>query len=147
MIRFIKRLTGHPAPKSKPETEGRLAAAALLVAIAHSDHEYADTERRRILAALRELFELSDDEAEALCAQAEQAHETAADLHRFTLAVKTAYTIEERGVFLEAAWRVVLADGQRDDHENALMRRLAALLGVEDRVSAHARRRAEARKE
>ena len=43
---------------------------------------------------------------------------------------------------LRALWQVVLADGARDAEEDALMRLLASLLGVNDRDSALARQRA-----
>ncbi len=39
-------------------------------------------------------------------------------------------------------WQVVLADGTRDQEEDALMRLLASLLGVNDRDSAIARQQA-----
>jgi uncharacterized tellurite resistance protein B-like protein len=45
---------------------------------------------------------------------------------------------------LEALWTVVLTDGERDPHEDALMRKLAPLIAVSDRESAEARRRVEA---
>jgi uncharacterized tellurite resistance protein B-like protein len=41
---------------------------------------------------------------------------------------------------------VVLADGVRDDHEDALLRLVAPMLGVNDRDSGLARQRVEARK-
>jgi len=41
---------------------------------------------------------------------------------------------------------VVLADGHRDNDENSLMRLVVNLLGVNDRNSALARQRAEARR-
>ncbi len=43
---------------------------------------------------------------------------------------------------MRALWQVVLADGERDHEEDALMRLLASLLGVNDRDSAIARQRA-----
>ena len=42
---------------------------------------------------------------------------------------------------IEALWKVALADGERDQHEDALIRLAANLLGVNDRDSALARRR------
>ena len=47
---------------------------------------------------------------------------------------------------VEALWDVVLADGRRDDDEDALMRQIAPLLGVNDRDSNMARRRVEDRR-
>ena len=46
---------------------------------------------------------------------------------------------------IEALWAVVLADGTRDDAENALLRLVANLLGINDRDSALARQRIETR--
>ena len=44
-------------------------------------------------------------------------------------------------------WEIVLADGARDAEEDALMRMVAPLLGVEDQDSALIRQRVEARLE
>ena len=52
---------------------------------------------------------------------------------------------EERTGVIEALWEVVLADGVRDQDENTLLRLAANLLGVNDRDSALARQRVEAR--
>jgi uncharacterized tellurite resistance protein B-like protein len=50
---------------------------------------------------------------------------------------------EERNSVLEALWRVVLADAQREMHEDTLMRRVTDLLGLDSRDSVEARRRAQ----
>ena len=52
---------------------------------------------------------------------------------------------EDREHIVEALWEIVLADGERDHHEDALMRMVAPMLGVNDRDSALARQRAQAR--
>ena len=44
---------------------------------------------------------------------------------------------------MEALWEVALADGERDEEEDSLLRLLANLLGVSDRDSALARQRVE----
>ena len=44
---------------------------------------------------------------------------------------------------IEALWSVVLADGERDAEEDSLLRLVSHLLGVNDRVSALARKRVE----
>jgi len=48
---------------------------------------------------------------------------------------------EDRRAVVEAAWSVVLADGQRADEEDALLRLVASLLGVSDMDSARARQK------
>jgi uncharacterized tellurite resistance protein B-like protein len=62
---------------------------------------------------------------------------------RFTQAIKAAVPYEDRRRVVESAWSVVLADGARADEEDALMRLVANLLGVNDRDSNLARRRAQ----
>ena len=59
-------------------------------------------------------------------------------------AIKAAVAYDERAGVIEALWSVVLADGARDDHEDALMRMVAPMLGISDRDSAIARQRVEA---
>lgn len=146
MIKFWKRIAGGDPKDDAAEIDekGQLGAAALLVAIARSDEVYEEVEKAQILSMIQSLFQRDAASAKALLAEAEEAQIEAMDVQRFTLAVKAAYTPEERAVFLEAAWRVILADDERAHKENMLMRRLTGLLGVEDRVSAQARHRAEA---
>ncbi len=65
----------------------------------------------------------------------------APDTVRFTRAIKDAVPYEDREGVIEALWEVVLADGVRDHEEDALLRLLANLLGVNDRDSNLARQR------
>ncbi|MFN3260607.1 MAG: TerB family tellurite resistance protein [Pikeienuella sp.] len=116
-----------------------LALAALMVRLARADGEFDEGERAAILAALDARF----GNGAALLAEAERAEAEALDHHQFTRLVKAAIAPEDRAALMEELWRVVLADGARDDEENALMRQFASLLHVSDQEAALARRRAE----
>lgn len=124
------------------EISARQAMAALMVRIAKSDDDYAVAECERIDAVLSVLYSLSASEASALRLQAETLEADAPDTVRFTRAIKEEVPYEERFDVVRALWQVVLADGERDNEEDALMRLLASLLGVNDRDSAIARQRA-----
>lgn len=141
---FLNRLI-QPEPETLPDTDARLALGALLVRIAHSDGEYSHEEAERITRILATRYGLDDTGAEALRHRAEALEREAPDTVRFTRAIKDAVVYEERASVVEALWEVVLADGVRDHEEDALMRLTANLLGVNDRDSALARHRAEAR--
>jgi uncharacterized tellurite resistance protein B-like protein len=65
---------------------------------------------------------------------------------RFTSAIKDAVPYEDRIGVIEALWEVVLADGVRDEHEDALLRLVSKLLGINDRDSALARQRVDAKR-
>lgn len=131
------------APKEDAEAAVRRAAAAILVEAGQSDGEYDADERAMVIAALGRFYDLDPAAAEALERDGAAALEQAVGHFRFTSALKEATTIAERADFLTEVWRVVLADGRRDPHEDAFMRKLAGLLYVPDRESGVARRRAE----
>jgi uncharacterized tellurite resistance protein B-like protein len=116
------------------------AMAALMVRIAKSDNDYAIAECERIDAILSILYGLSLVEASSLRSKAETLEADAPDTVRFTRAIKDAVPYEGRFDVVRALWQVVLADGERDHEEDALMRLLASLLGVNDRDSALARK-------
>jgi uncharacterized tellurite resistance protein B-like protein len=140
---LLRRLTQPAAPL--PELDQRLALAALLVRVARSDGDFGDAEAQRIDRLLAERYRLSPSEAVRLRADAETLESEAPDTVRFTRAIKDAVPYEEREGVIEALWAVALADGVRDQEEDALMRLVANLLGVTDRDSALARQRVEAR--
>ncbi len=141
---LLRRLT-QPDPQPLPDTDARLALAALLVRVARSDGSYAAHEASVIDRLLAERYGLSPFEAPKLRAEAEALEAEAPDTVRFTRAIKDAVPYEDREGVLEALWSVVLADGVRDEEETGLLRLVANLLGVNDRDSALVRRRVEAR--
>ncbi len=137
---FIKRLT-QPDPAPLADTDARLALTALLVRVARSDNDYDAGEMRRIEEIARDRYGLTPEQAAALRAEAETLEAEAPDTVRFTRAIKEAVPYENRLGVIEALWKVVLADGTRADEEDALLRLVASLLGVEDKDSAMARQR------
>ncbi|MEM8752725.1 MAG: TerB family tellurite resistance protein [Pseudomonadota bacterium] len=142
---FFGRLAAIFAPEGEAAAEGEdqvgVALAALMVRLARADGVFDDEERARIVAALDARF----GDGAALLEAGERAEANATDHQRFTRLVKEAFAPEARGAVLEELWEVVLADGARDDEENALMRQFASLLHVSDQEVAMARRRVMAR--
>lgn len=137
---FLKRLTA-PEPAPLNDGDARLALSALLVRIARADGDYATAEVARIDRIIAARYGLAQAEAQALRAEAETLESEAPDTVRFTRAIKDAVAFEERIGVIEALWQVVLADGARDAEEDALVRLVSSLLGINDRDSALARQR------
>ena len=140
---LLNRLTG-AAPQPEPEADYRRSLAALLVRCARIDGQYDPDEVARIDRILATRYALSPDAAAALRAEGEALEAEAGDTQHLTSAIKTGVPYEERGAIVEALWSVVLADDARDNSENALLRLVVSLLGVNDVDSAHARQRAAA---
>ncbi len=143
MLSSILNLLNGGAPERLPEPDARLALAALLVRVARSDDDYAQAEIDMIDRVMTRRYGLTPFEASALRAEAEALEAEAPDTVRFTRAIKDGVAYEDRLGVIEALWSVVLADGQRDHEENALLRLVADLLGVNDRDSNMARQRIE----
>lgn len=138
---FLARLT-QPAPDPLADDDARLALTALLVRIARSDNDYADTEMARIDKISVERYGLSPFEAAALRARAEDLETEAPDTVRFTRAIKEAIAYDDRLAVVQAMWSVALADGHRTGEEDSLLRLVVSLLGVSDVDSALARQKA-----
>ncbi|WP_282094780.1 TerB family tellurite resistance protein [Epibacterium ulvae] len=143
MFKDILNLLLAPSNEPLQDTDARLALSALLVRIARSDHDYAEIEKDRIDRILRTRFDLELGEATLLREQAEEMEAEAPDTVRFTRAIKEAVVYEERIAVVEAMWQVVLADGDRDPEEDALLRLATNLLGVNDVDSARIRQKVE----
>ena len=144
MIKHLVSLltNAEPAAPEDRESAERVAIAALLVEAAHADGVYLESEKAMIDRVLAERYELGPAEAQALRTQGEEAQAEAVDLVRFTRVIKDAVPVEDRIEVIEAVWRVVYADDDRDADEGNLIRRLAGLLYVPDREAGLARQRA-----
>lgn len=134
-----------PSPKPLAAPDAELALAALLVRLARADDHYDSAEKSRIDRVLAARRGLSVTEASALRHAAEAVEAEAPDTVRFTRALKEMVPHVDRVGVIEALWDVALADGSRAATEDALIRLAANLLGVNDRDSALARQRVEAR--
>ena len=135
---FLKRLT-QPEPAQLPDSDARLALTALLVRIARSDGTYDAGEAATIDRVIGARYGLMPQAAATQRRDAEGLEAEAPDTVRFTRAIKDAVPYEHRLGVIEAMWTVVLADGERAQEEDAVLRLVANLLGVTDRDSAIAR--------
>ena len=143
MIDFLRNLLSQPADRADGPEPG-VAVAALLAEAAQADGVVDPAEAAAADRRLAYMFGLDAAGAAALRARGDAARRASADLFRFTLAVKQALDDGQRVALMEALWAVALADGAGEPHEDALLRKLAPLIGVSDRDSAEARRRAAA---
>ncbi len=137
---LLKALTGD-APDPLPETDARLALAALLVRLARTDGSYDASEAARIDLILARRYQITDADAAKLRGDAEVLETEAPDTVRFTRSIKDHTAHEQRDSVIEDIWELALADGTRSDDEDSLIRMIAPLLGINDRDSALARQR------
>ncbi len=124
----LGRLFGGARIDAPQADQSRLAAAVLLVEIARADFSLAAEELQVIEQALAQQFGLSVADAQVLIKEAQAEHDAAICLAPYVAELNRRTSVAEKRALLEALWRVALADGVLDSHEEHMMRRVAELL-------------------
>lgn len=120
----------------------QMAAAALFIEVLKADFDHNDDEWLVVESSLKELFGLSPDEITQITKLAEEDVENAISLQSFTRCINDSYTNEEKLTIVEMLWRVALADGVIDKHENHIMRKIGSLLYIPHKDYVRAKQRA-----
>lgn len=144
---FVNRTIGAPITPDEPApphalrpTGVQVAAAALLLEIAHADGEFSDAERGHIERALGRHLGLDEPTTRELLALAEVERQQSIDHFQFTRLIANHYDLGQKMVLAEVMWGVILADGTIGNHEAYLVRKIAHLLELEPGYLAEARR-------
>ena len=109
---------------------------SLLVHAAKIDEHYSDKEKIIIINFLKSI----DPEInhESLLKSAEENEESSNQILKYTQEVKK-NTLEFRKEIIKILWKIILSDDKSDMYENTLMRRMAGLLYVPDKVIGEAK--------
>jgi uncharacterized tellurite resistance protein B-like protein len=108
-----------------------------------ADATFPAGEREAVLAALRDKFNLTGDEAARLTELAEGAAQQSTDLFTFTSRINDHFDMPAKLRMVEHMWRVAYADSHLSEHERHVMWRIADLLHVPQGAYQHARMRAQ----
>ena len=130
------------APEAAEHTL-QLATAVMLVEVMRADTTFHPGEHEAIQVALRDKFNLSDDEAQRLTELAQTAAHGASDLFSFTSRINDHFDMPQKLRMVEHMWRVAYADGHLSEHERHVLWRVADLLHVPQGAYVHARLRAQ----
>ena len=106
--------------------------ACLLVHAAKIDENYTSDEKEIIKKTVKKLYPDLDNLNDVIT-QAEQKESDSNHIQEFTRDVKSLST-ENKIIIVETLWRIILSDGKSDIYENNLMRRLAGLLYLDDKI-------------
>lgn len=113
-----------------PEEQVRVATCVLLLEVARADGEFTPEEHAHIMETLRRRFALSEAEADDLLQTSAAARRESMDLWRFTHRINAACSRAQKLDIIAEVWRVILADGTLDAHEDFLVHKLARLLNL-----------------
>ena len=119
--------------KEKPDINVEsINIACLLIHAAKIDENYTSEERGIIKKTVKKLYPDLDN-LNDIISKAEQKENDSNHIQEFTRDVKSLST-ENKIIIVETLWRIILSDGKSDIYEDNLMRRLAGLLYLDDKV-------------
>ena len=112
--------------------EESINIACLLIHAAKIDENYTSEEKELIKKTVKKLYPDLEN-LDAVISKAEQKENDSNHIQEFTKDVKS-LSMENKIIIIETLWRIILSDGKSDIYENNLMRRLAGLLYLDDKV-------------
>ena len=119
--------------KEKPSTNVEaINIACLLIHAAKIDENYTSEEKEIIKKTVNKLYPDLDN-LDEIVLKAEQKENDSNHIQEFTKDVKS-LSVENKIIIVETLWRIILSDGKSDIYENNLMRRLAGLLYLDDKI-------------
>ena len=119
--------------KEKPHVDTEaINIACLLIHAAKIDENYTTEEKEIVKKTVKKLYPDLDN-LDKVVTQAEQKEKDSNHIQEFTRDVKSLST-ENKIIIVETLWRIILSDGKSDIYENNLMRRLAGLLYLDDKI-------------
>ena len=119
--------------KQKPNVNTEaINIACLLIHAAKIDENYTSEEREIIKKTVNKLYPDLDNMDEIVL-EAERKENNSNHIQEFTKDVKS-LSMENKIIIVETLWRIILSDGKSDIYENNLMRRLAGLLYLDDKI-------------
>lgn len=126
--RLKQAIQPEPGFERDPVKAQRIAAAVLMLEMAHADNNHDPQEYDVIRRQLQNHFALDADEVEELIAEAAPRAEESVSLYRYLKTLNDGLDVAEKRGVLEMLWRVAYADDRLDAHEEHLLRELAELL-------------------
>ena len=112
--------------------EESINIACLLIHAAKIDENYTSEEKELIKKTVKKLYPDLEN-LDAVISKAEQKENDSNHIQEFTKDVKS-LSMENKILIVETLWRIILSDGKSDIYENNLMRRLAGLLYLDDKI-------------
>lgn len=127
---FERLYEGTPEQEQDSSHALQLATAALLVEVTKADFEEQVAENEATYALLKQHFDLSDEEAEALLGAGYAEAERVVSLQELTRLLHEKLSEDEKVRVIEMLWEVAYADSDLHAQEDYLVRKIADLLYV-----------------
>ncbi len=127
---FFDKHMALASPDQFTDENLHLACAALFIEMMMMDDKIQIEEQDMILERVKNMFSLSLQEATELIASAARQRELATDYFEFTSLINKGFTQEQKIKLIKSLWQIAYADGQLNEYEEYMVRKIADLLHV-----------------
>ena len=121
--------------KAQSENEDLIKILALLIHAAKIDENYSEKEKKLIIsfAEMSSNKKLDREQINSLVDKAEQYEKNSNQILEYTQEIKK-NNLEFKKDIIKILWTIILSDNSSDIYESTLMRRIAGLLYVPDKI-------------
>ncbi len=143
MINLLKNiLNNQNLEDEKDENKNLELLSGLMIEAAYTDGKIDDVELNKIKSILIDIFNEDQNDVMLSIDKALKNKNNSKSLYYYTSYINKNFTDEKKVQLIEALWEIILSDGEVDDFESSLIRRLSGLLYISDVKSGNARKRA-----
>ena len=135
---FVAGVETHSEPDEREQR--RVAVSALMFRVIDADGTVRDSEEARLREILSETYGLDAEGVEALARAGREADHGATDLYEHTSLLRRSLEMDERVKLIELLFELAYADQSLHEGEDATVKRIAELMGVDARDRVLARR-------
>jgi len=124
------------------DDEKHILTVSILIECAKGDNDFSDEEISKIRNVIKHKLHVDDNKLNFIFDSALEMTEGNVEIYSLTKDIRDNFEKEEILEIFEYMWSVMLADGEIDDYESALMSKLVGLFHLTGKESAEAKKKA-----
>ena len=124
------------------DDEKHILIVSILIECAKGDNDFSDDEISKIKNVIKHKLHVDDNKLNFIFDSALEMTEGNVELYSLTKDIRDHFDKDEILEIFEYMWSVMLADGEIDDYESALMSKLVGLFHLTGKESAEAKKKA-----
>ena len=124
------------------DDEKHILTVSILIECAKGDNDFSDDEISKIKNVIKHKLHVDDNKLNFIFDSALEMTEGNVEIYSLTKDIRDSFEKEEILEIFEYMWSVMLADGEIDDYESALMSKLVGLFHLTGKESAEAKKKA-----
>jgi uncharacterized tellurite resistance protein B-like protein len=115
------------------EKKIQLATSILFVELANADKQFSEEEMEKIIATMKQYFNLEEEAVKDLIQLAEERRKTDESIYEYTTVIGKDFSNPEKYELLKNLWHLVFIDKSMDKYEEQMVKKIGMLINVDYR--------------